>query len=595
MGFASRNRSCTRGQRRKIPDRAPSTRRTSSGVRRLRFEPLEDRRLLSAVTFQWQSRAVYLLSQAQKPAPLIVGQIRSAPSAAPVVAAVGPTMHVTTVQPPVQQAVPADPVHSASTLFSFDNGAPSGAGEFPLGSLTLSGSTLYGMTSTGGAHGDGTIFSVPVSGGPPTILYSFDNGAHSGSGAFPFGSLTLSGSTLYGMTAAGGADGDGTVFSIPVTGGTPTILFSFDGGVPSGSGKAPLGSLTLGGSTLYGMTSRGGADGDGTIFSLPTSGGTPTILYSFDNAHGAAPAGSLTLAGSLLFGMTEFGGIHGDGAIFTVPASGGTLVDLYSFDNTHGEFPVGSLTLSGSVLYGTTLAGGASGQGTVFRISTLGGLPTVLYSFDNGPRSGAGEAPAGDLTLSGSTLYGTTLVGGANGDGTVFSISTGGGSPTILYSFDNGAPAGSGEAPRGSLTLGDSVLYGTTVAGGANGLGTLFALSAPVQPAANVVAGSTIGQAGTPSNFALSAPIKEAGFTSQTISQAGALSNFTFSAPVKEAGFASQTISQAGALSNFTFSAPIQPASGTAPAGSTISPFGSLLNSDAIDGFFAIFGSTAVI
>ena len=36
-----------------------------------------------------------------------------------------------------------------------------------------------------------------------------------------FGSLTLSGSTLYGMTPLGGANGDGTVFSIPVTAARP--------------------------------------------------------------------------------------------------------------------------------------------------------------------------------------------------------------------------------------------------------------------------------------------------------------------------------------------------------------------------------------
>ena len=52
------------------------------------------------------------------------------------------------------------------------------------------------MTEDGGANGDGTIFSIPVTGGTPTTLLSF-NGTN---GEYPFGSLTLSGSTLYGMT-----------------------------------------------------------------------------------------------------------------------------------------------------------------------------------------------------------------------------------------------------------------------------------------------------------------------------------------------------------------------------------------------------------
>ena len=114
------------------------------------------------------------------------------------------------------------------------------------------------------------------------------------------GSLTLSGSTLYGMTAAGGANGDGTIFSIPVTGGTPTTLFSFDGT----HGTNASGSLTLSGSTLYGMTEGGGTYSDGTIFSIPVTGGTPTTLFSFDGTHGESPGGSLTLSGSTLYGMT---------------------------------------------------------------------------------------------------------------------------------------------------------------------------------------------------------------------------------------------------------------------------------------------------
>ena len=48
------------------------------------------------------------------------------------------------------------------------------------------------------------------------------------------------------------ANGDGTIFSIPVTGGTPTTLLSFNGT----NGEHPDGNLTLSadGSTLYGMT-----------------------------------------------------------------------------------------------------------------------------------------------------------------------------------------------------------------------------------------------------------------------------------------------------------------------------------------------------
>ena len=195
-----------------------------------------------------------------------------------------------------------------------------------------------------------------------TTLFNFD-GTHGGK---PNGSLTLSpdGSTIYGMTEAGGTNGDGTVFSIPVGGGTPTTLFSFDGI----HGAYPLGSLTLSGSTLYGMTEEGGTNTIGTVFSIPVGGGTPTVLCSFDGTDGGQPQqGSLTLSGSTLYGMTLAGGTNGDGNVFSIPVGGGTATTLFSFDGTHGAGPFGSLTLSGSTLYGMTLAGGTNGWGTVFR------------------------------------------------------------------------------------------------------------------------------------------------------------------------------------------------------------------------------------
>jgi uncharacterized repeat protein (TIGR03803 family) len=163
-----------------------------------------------------------------------------------------------------------------TTLLSFNytNGAT------PFASLTLSGSTLYGTTDVGGAYGPGTIFSIPVTGGSPTTLLSF-NGTN---GEQPNSSLTLSvnGSRLYGTTVSGGAHNDGTVFSIPVTGGTPTTLLSFNGT----NGENPYAALTLSGSTLYGTTTSGGAYGDGTIFSIPVTGGTPTTLASFNGTNG---------------------------------------------------------------------------------------------------------------------------------------------------------------------------------------------------------------------------------------------------------------------------------------------------------------------
>jgi len=298
-----------------------------------------------------------------------------------------------------------------NVLASFNGGN----GQNPEGNLTLSGDTLYGTTYDGGTNGYGTVFPLPISGGTPTVLASF-NGTN---GQNPYeGGVTLSGTTLYGTTRSGGANGYGEVFSLPMTGGTPTVLASFN----AYNGAYPCGGvLTASGNTLYGTTANGSygyANSDGEVFSLPITGGTPTVLASFNGSNGGEPCAELTLTGNTLYGTTYGGGANGYGEVFSLPTIGGTPTVLASFDGSNGSGPFAGLTLSGNTLYGTTYEGGDNGDGEVFSLPTTGGTPTVLASFDGSN----GKWPYADLTLSGNTLYGTTYYGGDNGVGTVFSV-----------------------------------------------------------------------------------------------------------------------------------------------------------------------------
>ncbi len=361
-----------------------------------------------------------------------------------------------------------------TTLFSFD-GAAHGAG--PASGLTLSanGSTLYGTTYSGGAGNYGTVFSEPVTGGTPNVLFS----CNSSYGENPQdGALTLSadGSTLYGTTTLGGAGSDGTVFSEPVTGGTPTVLFSAN----STTGANPKGSVTLINSTLYGVGKGGGANSDGTIFSVPVTGGgtsNVSVLCNFDGTHGATPTtGSFVVSGLTFYGTTALGGAGSKGTVFSMPVAGvagGAPTVLDSFTGQpDGYEPMENLVLSGSTLYGVTELGGANNDGTVFSIPLSGGTPTIMYSFTGG---NDGNLPLGGLTLHGPYLFGTTYSGGADGDGTIFSIPVNGTAVTTMYTFTSGAA-------NSALVLGGDTLYGVTTNGGANGEGTVFALSGIFQP-----------------------------------------------------------------------------------------------------------------
>ena len=126
----------------------------------------------------------------------------------------------------------------------------------------------------------------------------------------------------------------------------------------------------------------------------------------------------------------------------------------------------------GGTLYGTTSQGGADGGGTVFTVTTAG-AERLLYSFTN---AGDGSRPLAGLINVGSVVYGTTVTGGAYGYGTVFSVTTAG-AERVVYSFKGGSD---GANPQAGLIKVGGMLYSTTCGGGyagGNGPGTVFAVT----------------------------------------------------------------------------------------------------------------------
>src|SRR5580658_325815 len=116
-------------------------------------------------------------------------------------------------------------------------------------------------------------------------------------------------------------------------------------------------------------------------------------------------------------------------AAIALPAQ--TFTTLNSFDYTDGANPgAGMVQGTNGKFYGTTYVGGATSNGSVFSITTGGTLMT-LHIF-NGTD---GANPAAGLILgTDGNFYGTTVNGGANGEGTVFSI-TASGTLTTLHNF----------------------------------------------------------------------------------------------------------------------------------------------------------------
>ena len=165
-------------------------------------------------------------------------------------------------------------------------------------------------------------------------------------------------------------------------------------------------------------------------------------------------------------------------------ASNGKIV--YSFTGSgDGGDPATSLTFDATGNgYGTTVVGGAFGFGTVFELKRLSGgkfQEIVLYSFTGGSD---GKNPYGGVIFDGAgNLYGTTVSGGSgglcsgDGCGVVFELNNSGGNwtETVLYNFTGG---NDGSGPGGGVVFDKSGnLYGTTPDGGQFSEGVVYELA----------------------------------------------------------------------------------------------------------------------
>jgi uncharacterized repeat protein (TIGR03803 family) len=372
-------------------------------------------------------------------------------------------------------------------------------GLWPLyGGLTFDASgNLYGTTyDGGGAYNDGMAFELtPKAGGgwKEKVLHAFSGE----DGNQPYGTLIFDTSgNLYGTTYYGGDYNEGTVFELtPEEGGgwKETVLHSFsDDGT---DGYNPIAGMVIDASgNLYGTTYYGGTGGAcssvgcGMVFELTpkgNSGWTEKILHNFNNngKDGFWPfAGLIFDVSGNLYGTTESGGARGFGTVFelTRPACGSWKEKvLHSFTGNDGYQPTGLIFDAFGNLYGTTKNGGAYVYyGTVFELTPKAGggwTEKTLHSFNYNGKDGIN--PYAGLIFDGDgNLYGTTLGGGAQSVGTVFEVTPqvgGRWTEKILHNFSNNSRDGY-EPYAGLIIDASGNLYGTTYYGGAQGAGTVF-------------------------------------------------------------------------------------------------------------------------
>jgi uncharacterized repeat protein (TIGR03803 family) len=330
-------------------------------------------------------------------------------------------------------------------------------GAQPYGALVqASDGFLYG-TTVGGASGP-TLFRADLS-GAVTSIHSFSS--------LPTGTLVegLDGN-LYGTTTFGGSGGAGTLYRSDKSGNV-TVIFNFPS--PDGGAYPNPGLARAADGSFYGTTEFGGPLGGGTVFRITPEGDLTTVA-SFDGAGPpvAHPVATVTLASDgSLWGTLADGGFDNAGGVFRIPLPDTQVQFLHENGTDVATYPVGVLTQTPDGTLWGRAGGGSLGHGTLFNLSGGPLRPVLVHDFQGTD----GDGPQDLWAATDGNLYGTTSHQGPNGEGTVFRIDAASLALTTLHAF-GGSDGADPEA--GMIQAIDGNFYGTTYAGGALGLGTLF-------------------------------------------------------------------------------------------------------------------------
>lgn len=339
-------------------------------------------------------------------------------------------------------------------LFEFNGGTN---GMYPTGYLTFGpDGHIYGSTNVGGVLDAGMVYRIRnFATGSPVIEKILDRPSTSRI-------IFISGGIIMGVTSGGGLNSKGTVFSMKPDGSQFTIKFNFG----TDSGILPNGLMLHSDGNFYGTTLNGAASNSGTIFKLSTSG-VFTRLKQFPIGPAGSHAGLIKHSNGKLYGITVSGGAYGFGAIYCINTNG-VFQNLFSFNETvSGREPKGSL-LEGQdgTLFGMTRFGGSFNQGVVFRINPDG--TNFIKMRDMSPAQGSN--PEGSMIQISETQLMAAAIGGTGG-GVIFKINTDGSNYANVFEFPE---TSMGLFPSDLIIGADGFLYGGCGAGGLYGKGTLY-------------------------------------------------------------------------------------------------------------------------
>ena len=325
--------------------------------------------------------------------------------------------------------------------------------------ITGPASKLYGVTSA--------LYTLDPASNSYTRLYDLNGNGYN----YPVGALLYANDgKLYGTTNNNGSPGTGILYSFDVTSNTFTKLYDF---YASNNADPMGGVIQTPNGLMYGLASNGSG---GYIYSFDPVSKTITDVYDFLNAtEGKNPTESLINGiDGKLYGMTSVGGVNFTGVIFSFDPNTNTYLKLFDFDINNGtaQGPYGHLVQSSSgMFYGVTYAGINNSAPTLFSYDKVNNAVNVLsYNFGS---PGSPYNPGGSPFLyNNNILYGTTFNGGSGNQGIAYAYDINASQFAKILDFTG--PNGS--FPTGSFGLAQNgKLYALTNSGGAS-VGVIYSI-----------------------------------------------------------------------------------------------------------------------
>lgn len=355
--------------------------------------------------------------------------------------------------------------------------------------VTVAGTNVYGVSAEGGANGDGTLWSYDTLAGTFNKVHDFRGAAD---GASPIVVQALSESELFGISFAGdpsGGDvgcgpegGCGTYWTFNTDTDELRVLHDIrpdDGyetfpvrvsgnkvfgaaGRSSRSGRGTLWSLDLesvefdkllqfdetetygmpvaidiavSGTTIFGVSTSGGAHDSGVLFSFDTSSRVLEKLHDF-GVHDSSRPTRLAVSSNTIYGYSSGESID-DATLWSFDMATDEFAKLHDFDRSDGVFPI-HFTVSESMIHGVATAGGANG-GTFWSFDLSRNTFDVIdpSSLDMGF----------DIAVSGDNYYGTNIFGGKYDGGVFWTYDASTDVTTILHEFRTTIPEPSSVLP----------------------------------------------------------------------------------------------------------------------------------------------------